>query len=148
MSIRHKTAPAGLLCLTVILAVLFLFTGCRSAETGDNPAGTFEKISPAEAEQLIRENQDNPEFQIIDVRTAEEFIAGHLAGAVNIDYYQTDFKTRLDKLDKDKIYLVYCRTARRSGEALKIMQELGFRQVYDMSGGIVQWTDEGYTTVQ
>ncbi|MDY6912695.1 MAG: rhodanese-like domain-containing protein [Chloroflexota bacterium] len=106
----------------------------------------IENIAVGEAATLIEENRENSDFVILDVRTPEEFAAGHLEGAINIDFYGEAFKDHLNSLDKDKSYLIYCRTARRTGEALKIMETLDFAAVYNMLGGIVQWEAEGLPT--
>ena len=79
----------------------------------------------------------------MDVRTPEEYSRGHISNALNIDYYATDFQEQLDKLPRDKEYLLYCRTGNRSGHTLKTMQEMGFRHVYNLRGGISQWNAEG-----
>ena len=107
----------------------------------------IENVVVGEAVTLIEDNQQNPNFVILDVRTPEEFTAGHIEGAINIDFYNEAFKDHLNSLDKGKKYLIYCRTARRTGEALKIMDDLGFVEVYNMLGGIVQWEAEGLPTV-
>ncbi len=149
--------------LALILSLALLVGGCTSASTLSEPAafsptpslppsGTAEvintTISVDEANNLIQSNQDNPDFIILDVRTPEEFSGGHIAGAVNLDVSSPDFQEQLDNLDKDKKYLVYCRTARRSAEAARIMKSTGFKEVYDLTGGIVQWVAEGYPTVK
>ena len=75
---------------------------------------------------------------MIDVRTPEEIAEGKIAAeALEIDYYADDFRARLDRLDKSKKYLVYCRSGRRSGLTMEIMKELGFSEAYDLSGGIL-----------
>jgi rhodanese-related sulfurtransferase len=74
----------------------------------------------------------------------EEFKSGHIAGAI-ILIFILDSKTKISDLTGIK-YLVYCRTANRSAQA-KIMLDLGFQEVYDMAGGITQWTSKGYPTV-
>jgi len=104
----------------------------------------FGLITPSEAAGLIETNLGNPAFVLLDVRTPEEFASGHIAGAVNLDYKSPDFQQDLEKLDKSLIYLVYCRSAVRSGRAVAIMKELGFTNVYDMAGGILQWQEEGF----
>jgi rhodanese-related sulfurtransferase len=106
------------------------------------------EINVQEAFSLIQRNKANPDFIIIDVRTAEEFDSGHLAGAVNIDFYSPDFKANLDKLERNKEYLIYCRTGIRGAAATRIMIELGFTMVHNLSGGIVQWIEAGYPTVK
>jgi len=108
----------------------------------------IEDITPQEAYASIQENQDNPDFVIIDVRTPEEFSEGYIEGAINIDFYSETFQDELNILDKDKSYLIYCRSGGRSGSALAIMEELNFREVYNMTGGIIQWQAEGFPTVK
>lgn len=109
---------------------------------------TIKDVSPKEASTLIENNQNNPVFIIIDVRTPEEFADGHIANADNIDYYSVTFRNDIDKLDKGKTYLIYCRSGNRSGKARDIMAELNFNKVYNMSGGILAWNDEGLPTTK
>lgn len=85
---------------------------------------------------------------MIDVRTAQEFKEGHIKGAVNIDYYKSDFKQLMAKLDKSKPIAVYCTVGGRSGAGAKIVQQLGFKEVYDLEGGIVLWQRNGYKLVK
>lgn len=73
---------------------------------------------------------------ILDVRTPAEYEAGHLKGARLIDIYAADFQERLQGLDPNKTYLVYCAVGGRSREALQLMGQLGFQQVYDASEGL------------
>lgn len=83
------------------------------------------------------------EYQLIDIRTEEEFIDGHITGAVQNDYYQTEeFKKYLDSLDKQKGYLIYCRSAKRSGAALDMMKQMGFTNVKDLEGGYNAWISQ------
>lgn len=97
---------------------------------------------------MIRNHQDNLNFVILDVRTLPEFTGEHLENALNLDYHAETFPDALNELDKNKTYLIYCRTGRRSGIALGIMKELNFREVYNMLGGIVQWKEAGLPTVK
>ncbi len=76
---------------------------------------------------------------ILDVRKPNEFRAGKIDGAINIDYFAPDFRDQLGALDKSASYLVYCKKGGRSAKATTIMKELGFEKVYDMSGGYDQW---------
>jgi len=79
-------------------------------------------------------------YQVIDVRTIEELRSGTIFSEVlNIDYYKSNFKTKLDKLPKDQPYLIYCRAGVRSGKTLKIMEDLGFQNVADLRGGKTAW---------
>lgn len=85
---------------------------------------------------------------MIDVRTAQEFNEGHIKGAVNIDYYNSDFKQQLAKLDKSKPIAVYCAVGGRSGAGAQMAQQLGFKEVYDLEGGVVLWQRKGYKLVK
>jgi phage shock protein E len=104
-------------------------------------------ISTLDAYNLLQKNKDNSDFIIIDVRTADEFKGGHIPNAINMDYYYPDFKSDVGKLDRNKQYLVYCRTGIRGVEATRVMVDLGFKGVDNLSGGIVQWIQDGYDTV-
>ncbi len=75
--------------------------------------------------------------QLIDVRTQQEWDAGHYEEAdALIDFYAPDFAQQLDALDKSTQYFIYCRSGSRSGMALRTMRSLGFTKVYDLAGGI------------
>ena len=100
-----------------------------------------------DAYNLIQQNLNNPGFIIIDVRTADEFNSGHIAGAINIDYESPQFTADVSKLDKNKQYLVYCATGIRGAAATQIMISLGFKDVQNMAGGITAWIQDGYPTV-
>jgi rhodanese-related sulfurtransferase len=82
------------------------------------------------------------EFEIIDVRTIQEFNAGHIENSLQIDFYAHDFAAKLDELPKDKQYLIYCRSGRRTGITLQIMQKLNFKNVADLNYGIKSWMAE------
>ena len=101
----------------------------------------------AECYALIQENTDNPDFIILDVRTPAEYTRGHIENAVNLDYYEDDFEETLGTCDKNKTYLIYCRTANRTASVMRIMQRMEFTEVYNMLGGINAWTNAGYPTV-
>jgi len=76
--------------------------------------------------------QDTTNFQILDVRTPEEFSVSHVEGAQNIDFLNSSFQTKIQNLDKNKIYKVYCRSGNRSGQAEKLMKSLGFKDVENL----------------
>ncbi len=82
--------------------------------------------------------KNNPDLVIVDVRTQAEFEAGHIGGSVNIDVSLPNFKEEIEKLNKNTRYVVYCRSGNRSRFAAQIMEVLGFREVYDLGGGIVE----------
>lgn len=102
------------------------------------------EVNPEEAYYFIIEKKP----VIIDIRTPEEFKQKHLPDVkYNIDFYSTDFKDKLNKLDKNGKYLIYCRTGHRSSIALQIMRELGFKDIHHIKGGITAWEKAGYPVV-
>ena len=105
-------------------------------------APAFGLVSPQQALEL----SGDADTTVIDVRTPEEFAEGHLAGAVNINVEGSGFEDAVADLDEDAPVLVYCRTGRRSANAITTMQDLGFTELYDLDGGIVSWTHVGLPT--
>ncbi len=82
---------------------------------------------------------DTNEYILIDVRTQAEHDQKKIAESEVIDVSQSDFMEKMSSLDKDKKYLIYCLSGARSGHALGIMGQIGFKEVYDLSGGIAGW---------
>lgn len=93
-----------------------------------------------EAENFQFRLKSTPNSQLVDVRTPGEFASGHLAGAVNIDFYSPDFEKQLGKLSKENPVFVYCKVGGRSEDAAKILRKNGFNVVYELQGGIMKWT--------
>ena len=79
---------------------------------------------------------------VMDVRTSGEFAEGYINHAVNIDYKSNDFESKVDKLDKNKTYFVYCYSGGRSGKAASYMSSNGFRKVYELSNGLLAWNNK------
>jgi rhodanese-related sulfurtransferase len=113
----------------------------------ENKTQIIKKITSKEGYELIQKKKGDANFVILDVRTPDEFKSGHIENAININLNSGDFKDQLNKLDKNKIYVVYCRSGHRSGNAVKVMKELKFMEVYDI-GGIIQWKEAGYDLVK
>lgn len=122
-----------LLCLFALFLVQLAGCGQPAGE------GAYQELEPAAFRQTL---QKSPGAVVLDVRTAEEYAAGHLAQARNVDYKGDDFRRRVGKLDKSRPYFVYCKAGVRSDKAADIMMELGFRQVYTLEGGIDEWEEE------
>jgi len=104
---------------------------------------SFGLISPQEAAKALEMLQSDPDFVLLDIRTPAEVEAGHLPGAIMLDDYGDAFREELSRLDRDAPYLIYCRTGNRTGNADRMMEELGFTRVYDLNGGISQWIAQG-----
>lgn len=83
---------------------------------------------------------------VIDVRTPEEFAAGHVEGAINVNLQDPAFATRIAELDKNDTYLVYCRSGNRSATAATKMRSIGL-DVYD-GGGLGDMADAGWSNAQ
>lgn len=122
--------------IIALFACFSLLTSCQ----GQTPK-QVKTIAPKDFAQKIDEN---PNAQILDVRTPDEFAGGHLNKAVNIDWYEKEaFTKKVSAYDKSKPVFVYCMAGSRSRRAAAKLHELGFKQVYDLDGGIVKWNAAG-----
>lgn len=120
-----------ILSVTALLGV----TSCKESNTN-----AINKTIPiAEYEQKLT----NADIQLIDVRSTEEFNGGHLKNARNIDVNAGDFDEQVNTLKKDKPVLVYCLSGGRSADAAAKLKDMGFKEVYNMQGGIVAWNAQG-----
>jgi phage shock protein E len=140
---------ARALQLVLVALTAAVLAGCGGSSTdgaatasSPSPAGVV-LASPEEAQALIADG----DVTVLDVRTPEEFAAGHLAGAENVDFYATDFAEQIDTLDQGEQYVVYCRSGNRSEKATRLMAQKGFTTVADVDGGIVAWEAAGLPTV-
>lgn len=77
------------------------------------------------------------DFLIVDVRTPEEYQISRIKNSININFYDKNFINVFKNLDFDKHILIYCRSGRRSLEAVKILSDEGFRKLYDLKGGVL-----------
>ena len=100
-------------------------------------------IFPAEAWELIWKNRERDDVVIIDVSTPKEYKDLRLEGAINVSLLSRFFKARLEVMDKDKTYVVYCKVGGRSKIAQKLMRQFGFQTVYNIIGGTLLWEEEG-----
>jgi len=99
------------------------------------------QLNSPEVKEVLKKNKT---IIILDVRTAEEFAAGHLKGAQNIDIKQSDAYSKIDKLNPKTTYLVYCRTNHRSGMAVEYMMQKGFKKIYQMMDGFPGWAANNF----
>ncbi|MBP7510850.1 MAG: rhodanese-like domain-containing protein [Bacteroidia bacterium] len=80
---------------------------------------------------------------VMDVRTEGEVASGYIKGTTLFaDVNSSDFNAKISKLDKSKTYIIYCRSGARSGKAANIMVQNGFKNVYNLNGGIMNWSGE------
>ncbi len=114
-----------------VTALAFCLAGCSHSDK-------VQQMDAAELHQIISSQQ----VQLVDVRTPEEYAAGHIAYAVNIDVKQPDFTQQaLAQLDKSQPVYLYCRTGRRSATAAKLLVAEGF-SIVNLQGGIEAWQHE------
>ena len=115
--------------MIICLLAMVAFSSCKG----------YENVSVAELEALI----NGGKVKILDVRTPEEFYAGHIPGALNVDSRHNMFAEEADvTLDNTTIPVaVYCRSGRRSAEAAKVLEKLGY-EIYNLKGGILDWAKE------
>jgi len=107
-------------------------------------ANGYENVSVTAFSKLIKQN----DVQILDVRTPEEYAAGHIEGALLADYNGQSFREdALKVLDKGKKVAIYCRSGRRSAAAAQILSKEGFK-LYNLETGIIGWTQEGEKLVK
>ena len=86
---------------------------------------------------LLEEKSDKI---ILDVRTPQEYQSGIQPNAINLDIFDTErFLSEIDKYDRDKAYFVYCRSGGRSGQACSILESKGFKETYNLIGGMMEW---------
>ncbi|MCB0700033.1 MAG: rhodanese-like domain-containing protein [Chitinophagales bacterium] len=117
-----------------LLSVFLLASACQST------AGDGGRLNPnmfsAKAKELKNET-------ILDVRTPGEYNEGFIENAINVDWNGGGFDAYVAKLDKNKPVMVYCLAGGRSGAAASRLKELGFKEVYDLAGGMMQWKAAG-----
>jgi len=138
---RERTGGDMKRIITLILAAAVLLAGCAAA---GNPAQTaeYKKISVLEAKEIM---ESGDPYTLLDVRTQEEYDAGHIKGSILIPYTDIE-KLAGEKLpDKGATILVYCRSGRRSAIAAQALADLGYTRVMDM-GGIQDWPYGGVVT--
>lgn len=100
---------------------------------------TIGTISPEDAFELIKKHEEDSNLVILDVRPREDFEKEHLEGAQNLDYDGHEFRKKVGKIDKNKNYIIYCKSGVRGEYFMGIMKDLGFPRVYNILGGFVGW---------
>ncbi len=109
----------------------FLFISCNG-----QTAGAIKTINPTAFAEKLKANE-NP--QLLDVRTPQEFNAGHIDHALNVNWNGDDFVAKAGKFDKSKPIFVYCKVGGRSSDAAEKLEEMGFTEIYNLEGGFMKW---------
>jgi phage shock protein E len=119
-----------------LIASALLLAGCSTSSSAIDLSVTEFSAKVAEAGVIT-----------LDVRTPGEFAEGHVEGARLIDFQSGNFENEIATLDKNATYAVYCRSGNRSGQAVKVMQDAGFTNVFNMNGGVIDWANAGLPLV-
>ena len=131
--------------ITAIVVLAMLMISFVNAQAGQSQAAT---TSPATRPAKLRKDvsvdefaklYDEKKYVVLDVRSAKEFAANRIPGAVNLDVNATDFEQRVKELDKDQVYLVHCAAGVRSVRACDKMEKLQFTHLYNLEGGFEAW---------
>jgi len=122
--------------LSAVFASALLLTSCSSG-------GSATDLGSQEFASKVAE----PGVIVLDVRTVAEFAEGHLENAINIDVEGGQFDAGIAQLDKTKTYAVYCRSGRRSGNAVEKMSSAGFTSLFNLNAGIIDWQNQGFPVV-
>jgi rhodanese-related sulfurtransferase len=124
--------------LSIILGIVFamVLTSCEKEDKGDIQVITSEEM------QTLLELED---VQFVDVRSEEERKkSGYIEGSQNIDFNSPTFDEDINKLDKSKPVILYCKTGGRSAKCAQKLKDAGFVKIYDLKGGITQWQFQGF----
>lgn len=97
----------------------------------------MKQISLDEAKSLVLKNKNNPDFIVLDIRTPAELAGGVIGHPINIDFYSPDFMQKISALDRQKTYLIYCRSGNRSKRAVALMEQMGFSDILELKNGIL-----------
>ncbi|MGJ7922136.1 rhodanese-like domain-containing protein [Neobacillus sp. LXY-4] len=147
--------------LTILFIAILLLSGCapgeNKAETSDkgnvkiSSGGEYKPKTDAEEKEKSTADADfktinseeakkmiaSSEVQIIDVRSPELYAEAHLPNAQNIPL--KDLEAKQAELDKETTYLIICKTGKTSEEASKLLAQNGFKNIYNISGGMESW---------
>ena len=121
------------------LPIILLTVACSTV-----PA---QQITEIDNSTLVEKMKDS-DFQLVDVRTPAEIAQGYIQGAERIDFLADGFEAKIQALDKSKPIAVVCKSGGRSARAALKLKELGFKQIFDVSGGMSSWQAENRPMVK
>lgn len=134
--------------LIIVLGLTSFSCGRKSKQREDDTSSktvVSETVSLDVFQQKIEQTKD---AIILDVRAPEELVTGYIEGAININFKADDFQAKVNALDKNATYLVYCASGIRSRKAANVMKDLQFKSVYDLDGGFNEWSAKGLPSVK
>jgi phage shock protein E len=119
-----------------------VFSACGQSASPPTPRADSTVFQHVDPDGAIRRLADT-NVVVLDVRTPDEFKAGHIRGAKSVDFRSADFAKKLGELDRNKTYLVHCASGGRSTSSLETFQKLGFKSVVHLDGGFNAWKRAG-----
>ena len=119
--------------LPLLVFALFIMTSCVQCSVS-HKGDHFRRVDVAEFKEFIA----NPDVQLVDVRTAEEYNEGHIPGSINIDVLK-GHEELAATLDSERPVALYCRSGRRSENAGWVLEKAFFKNVVDLKGGYNEW---------
>ena len=121
-------------------SLLLLFISVSIVSCNGQSSKNIQTIAP---EAFAKKINETPQAQILDVRTPEEFASEHIDNAINVNWLGDNFVVDAGKFDKSKPVFVYCKIGGRSSKAVAKLAELGFTNIYELSGGMMKWNAAG-----
>ncbi|WP_293893478.1 thioredoxin domain-containing protein [Flavobacterium sp.] len=118
-----------------LLLLSFLFISCHGQQ--------FKAVHTIDAKSFSEKLKTNENPQLLDVRTPEEYSTEHIGDAKNVNWNADDFVAKTVTYDKSKPVFVYCKVGGRSAQAADKLAELGFKEIYNLDGGIMKWKAQG-----
>ena len=129
--------------ITLLIVLVISFLGWKAFAggylSGGDP-GAYQ-ISVHQAKEQIENGKD---IQILDVRTDREWTTGVVENSLLINIYDPEFQQKLEQLDKVKPVILICRSGQRSNQAMRTMAQMGFKELYNVRGGINSWSRAGF----
>lgn len=133
----------------VFLFFVFLFSSCNDSKKTDITEKNIEQVTTTSKQKV--EKLEVPEFQmkmmqlqvynLIDVRTPQEFAQASIIKSKNINFNGDTFEEELSSLEKEKPLFIYCKSGGRSAKAVEKAKEMGFERIIELDGGMDAWKE-------
>ncbi|WP_338762244.1 rhodanese-like domain-containing protein [Bernardetia sp. ABR2-2B] len=132
----------------LIIFIFSLLFSCTNKAEQNNSAeeSSTQKIEKLIPQDFAVEMTEVGTFNLIDVRTPQEYNQGSISNAKNINFNNSNFEEQLNKLEKDKPIFLYCKSGGRSAKAVEKAKEMGFERIIELEGGIEKWKDSNVET--
>jgi len=121
--------------LLINMRCFFIIFSCFFLSCVQTTSEGVTLLDPIQFEEKIKDKN----VQLVDVRTPNEWDSGVIETPLKINFLENSFKEKIESLDKAKPIAIYCKSGGRSGQAAKLLSEYGFKEVYDLKGGILNW---------